>query len=140
MFDPLKLKGKLVIRKNDEVVLEVDNLVVTAGKQFVASRMGGASSAVMSHMAIGTGNTAAAAGDTTLQTENARVALTSAVVTGADIVYTATFPAGTGTGTITEAGVLNNSLGGTLLARTVFSAINKGASDSITIAWTVTVS
>lgn len=140
MHDPLKLKGKLSIFKNGELVHEVDNLVVTAGKNFVASRMGGASADVMSHMAIGTGNTAAAAGDTTLQTEAARVALDSAVVTDNEIVYTATFPAGTGTGTIVEAGVLNAASSGTLLCRTVFSAISKGASDSLTIAWTVTVS
>jgi len=138
--DPVALSGKLQIFRNGVLEREVDNLVVTAGKQFVASRMGGASAGVMSHMAIGTGATAAAAGDTTLQTENARVALSSASVSGADITYSATFPAGTGTGTITEAGVLNAGSGGTLLCRTVFSAVSKGASDSITIAWTVTVS
>lgn len=138
--DPLKLTGKLQIFRNGVLECEVDNLVVTAGKNFVASRMGGAGAAVMSHMAIGTGATAAAAGDTTLQTENARVALASANVSTNTIVYTATFPAGTGTGTITEAGVLNAGSGGTLLCRTVFAAIAKGASDSITIAWTVTVS
>jgi hypothetical protein len=138
--DPLALAGKLEIFRNGVLELEVENLVVTAGKNFVASRMGGASANVMSHMAIGTGATAAAAGDTTLQTEAGRVALTSAVVSTNTIVYTATFPAGTGTGAITEAGVLNASSSGTLLCRTVFSAINKGASDSITIAWAVTVS
>ena len=35
----LKLTGALTIALNDEVVHEVDNLVVTAGKNFVASRM-----------------------------------------------------------------------------------------------------
>jgi len=119
---------------------EVDNLVVTAGKNFVASRMGGASADVMSHMAIGTGTTAAAAGDTTLATESARTTLTSTTATDNDIVYVDTFAAGTGTGAITEAGVLNASSGGTLLCRTVFSVINKGANDSLTITWTVTAS
>ena len=138
--DPAKLTGRLQIFRNDGLVLEVDNLIVDTGKDFVASRMGGTADAVMSHMAVGTGATAAAAGDTALQTEIARVALTSAVVTDNEIAYTATFPAGTGTGALTEAGVLNNSSGGTLLARTVFSAINKGASDAITIVWTITVS
>lgn len=138
--DPLKLTGKLQIFRNDALEREVDNLVVTAGKGFVASRMGGTGAAVMSHMAIGTGAAAAAAGDTTLQTENARVALASANVAANEITYTATFPAGTGTGTITEAGVLNAGSGGTLLCRTVFSSIAKGASDSVTIVWTVTVS
>lgn len=138
--EQLKLKGRLEIKINDEVVAEIDNLVVTAGKNFVASRMAGVASAVMSHMAIGTTNTAAAVGDTALAAEAARVALTSGVASANAVTYTATFPAGTGTGAIVEAGLLNAASGGTLLARTVFSVINKGASDAMTITWTVTVS
>ena len=136
----LKMKGRLEIRLNDELVQEVDNLVVTVGKNFVASRMNGTSPAVMSHMAIGTTNTAAAAGDTALAAETARVALTSATVTTNSIAYVATFPPGTGTGALVEAGILNAASAGTLLARTVFSVVNKGALDSLTITWTVTVS
>ena len=94
----------------------------------------------MSHMAIGTGSTAAAAGDTALGTESARTALTSTTVTNNEVVYVDTFGAGTGTGAITEAGVFNASSGGTMLCRTVFSVVNKGADDSMTITWTVTVS
>ena len=48
--------------------------------------------------------------------------------------------AGTGTGAITEAGILNASSSGTLLCRTVFSVVNKGSADAMTITWTVTVS
>ena len=91
-------------------------------------------------MAIGTGSTAAAAGNTALGSESARTALTSTTVSGADIVYVDTFAAGTGTGAITEAAILNASSGGTMLCRTVFSVVNKGANDAMTITWTVTVS
>lgn len=136
----LKMRGKLSIEINGEVVQEVDNLVVTAGKNFVASRMVGTASAVISHMAIGTTNTAAAAGDTALAAEAARVAVSGASATTNVVTYSATFPAGTGTGAIVEAGLLNAGSGGTMLCRTVFSVINKGASDSMTITWTVTVS
>lgn len=136
----LKMKGKLTIELNGEVVQEVDNLVVTVGKNFVASRMTGTSPAVMSHMAVGTTNTAAANGDTALAAEAARVALTSGITASAVVTYIATFPAGTGTGAIVEAGLFNAASAGTLLARTVFSVINKGAGDSMTITWTVTVS
>lgn len=135
-----KLTGKLKIELNGVVVAEIDNLVVTAGKGFVASRMVGTAASVMSHMAIGTTNTAAAIGDTALAAEAARVALTSGTASGAVATYVATFPAGTGTGAIVEAGILNSGSGGTMLARTVFSVINKGASDAMTITWTVTVS
>ena len=138
--DDLKLKGKLTIALNDEVVQEVDNLVVTAGKGYVASRIKDASATAMSHMAIGSGSTSAAAGDTALGSELGRVALTSTNVSGAVVTYVATFAAGTGTGAVTEAALLNASSSGTMLCRTVFSVVNKGASDSMTITWTVTVS
>ena len=93
--DGLKLTGKLIIALNGRTVQEVDNLVVTAGKGYVASRIKDA---------------------------------------------TATFGAGTGTGAVTEAGILNASSSGTLLCRTEFSVVNKGSSDSMTVTWTVTVS
>jgi len=138
--DDFKLIGDLSIAINGKVVQEVDNLVVTTGKNFVASRMKDATATAMSHMAIGTGTTAAAAGDTALGTEAARQALTSTTVTTNEVAYVASFAAGTGTGAITEAGLLNAASGGTLLCRTVFSVVNKGADDSMTVTWTVTVS
>ena len=55
-------------------------------------------------------------------------------------VPVATFAAGTGTGAVTEAALLNASSSGTMLCRTVFSVVNKGSADSMTITWTVTVS
>lgn len=118
----------------------VPNLVVDDGLEYIASRMKDASATAMSHMAVGTGSVAADAADATLGTENARVALTSTTVTANAIAYVATFEAGTGTGALTEAGILNASSAGTLLCRTVFSVINKGASDSMTVTWTVTIS
>ena len=138
--DGLNLKGKLAISLNGQVVREVDNIVVTAGKGYVASRMKDATATAMSHMAIGSGTTNPAAGDTALETELGRVALTSTTVSSAVVTYVATFAAGTGTGAVTEAGILNASSSGTLLCRTEFSVVNKGSSDSMTITWTVTVS
>jgi len=138
--DQLQLKGHLQIHLNDELVQDIDNLVVTAGKNLVASRLVGTSSGVMSHMAIGSGTTAAAAGNTALGSELGRVSLTSGTASSAVVTYVATFAAGTGTGAVTEAALLNASSSGTMLARTVFSVVNKGANDSMTVTWTVTVS
>ena len=136
----LAMRGRLTIAINDEVVQEIDNLVVTTGKGYVASRMKDATASAMSHMAIGTGSTAAAVGDTALGGEAARVALTSTAVSGADITYVATFGPGTGTAAITEAAVLNASSSGTMLCRTVFAVVNKQSSDSMVVTWTVTAS
>ena len=140
-----KATGKLTVEIKDKhgnvkETREATNLVVSAGLDFIASRMKDATATAMSHMAIGTGSTAAASGNTTLGTESARQALTSTTVNYNAVSYVASFAAGTGTGAITEAGILNNSTGGTLLCRTVFSVVNKGASDSMTITWTITIS
>jgi len=137
--DNLKMKGRLQVSLNGEVVRDIDNLVVTAGKAYVADRMKN-NSTVMSHMAVGSGTTAAAAGNTALGTELGRVSLTSTTVSSNVVTYVATFAAGTGTGAVTEAGILTASSGGTMLCRTVFSVVNKGSADSMTITWTVTVS
>ena len=140
--DSVSLTGKLEISLNGTVVQEVKNMVVTAGKEWIASRMQGVVDGVMTHMAVGTGTVAAAAANTTLGTELARQALTTSggVVAGAVITFATTYAAGTGTGAITEAGILNASSAGTLLARTVFGVINKGALDTMTISWAVTIS
>jgi hypothetical protein len=121
----------------------VKNLVLTAGKEFIASSMLKTttnSPVAMSHMAIGSGTTAAAIGNTGMESQLGRVALASATSSGAVVTYTASFPAGTGTGAVTEAGILNNSTGGTMLCRTVFSVVNKGSDDAMSVTWTVTVS
>ena len=141
--DTIKVTGelKITVTKPDGKVHEtvVPNLVVTTGKNFIASRMKDATATAMTHMAIGTGSTAAAAGNTTLGSEAGRVALTSTTVSTNNVAYVATFPAGTGTGAITEAGLFNASSSGTLLCRTVFNVINKAAADTLGITWTVTV-
>jgi len=144
--DNFALTGALTIAINDEVVQETKNLVVTDGKEWVADRMKGANAA-MSHMAIGTssadpGTTAAAYARTTLGSELDRNALTTAggTVSGATITYACTWAAGDGTGAITEAGIFDAASTGDMLARTVFAVVNKGAADSMTITWTVTVS
>lgn len=145
--DNLRLRGRLdiVVTAPDGTIKDtkrVDNLVVTTGKNFVASRMAGTSVSVMSDMSIGTGSTAAVAADTTLGSESARVSLTSTTVNNNDVVYLATFPANTpaSAAAITEAGIFNASTGGSMLCRTVFSQINKAPADSLTITWTVTAS
>jgi hypothetical protein len=142
--ETIKATGKLNIKlfgpdgtiKEDKTV---PNIVVTTGKTFIAARMVGTPTA-MSHMAIGSGTTNPAAGDTTIETELGRVALTSSASADAVVTYIASFGAGTGTGAVTEAGILNASSAGTLLCRTEFAVVNKGADDSMSITWTITVS
>ena len=144
--DVVKATGNLVIELFDpngnlKEKVEVKNLVVNGGLAFMAQRLIGVPT-TMSHMGIGTSSTAAAAAQTDLIASSARVALTSSTnvtttVTNDTARYIATFGAGTGTGAIQEAGIFNASTAGTMLCRTVFAVINKGALDSMTITWDV---
>ena len=123
---------------------KVKNTVVTTGKNFIAGAMIKTttdSPAAMTHMAIGTGTVAVAAGDTALGTQNgARVTFSEAAAAASNAVtYKATFSSAY-SGAITEAGVFNAATAGTMLCRTVFSAVNKTTSDTISITWTITVS
>lgn len=139
--DQLQMTGALTVEKNGQVVHEIPNLVVTAGKALVAARLAGGGSNV-THMAVGTSTTAAAAGQTTLASELDRNGLTNPGGTPSlnTVQYACTWDAGDGTGALTEAGLFTAASGGTMLARTVFSVVNKGANDSITITWTITIS
>ena len=140
--DGITLKGKLIISLNNKIVRETDNLVVTAGKEWVTARMKDTST-VMTHMGIGTGTTAAVIGDTDLETvKGARLGLTTSggTVAGAVITYACHYPSGAHTDAITEAGIFTAVTSGTMLARTVFTVVNKGALDSMTISWAVTIS
>jgi len=141
--DGIALTGKLTISLNDEIVQETNNLVVTAGKEWVAARMKDTST-VMTHMGVGTGTTAAVIANTALETQHGdgRQTLTTSggSVAGAVITFHRTFAAGNQTGAITEAGIFTAASGGTMLARTVFGVVNKGALDTMTISWAVTIS
>ena len=143
--DNLGATGRLnvVLRDADGNIkqdIQVENLVVDTGLAYIASRMKDATATAMTHMAVGSGTTAAAAGDTALGTQiSSRVALTSTTVTTNAVAYIAAFGAGVSTGAITEAGIFNASTAGTMLCRTVFSVVNKGAGDTLQITWTITI-
>ena len=146
--DKLKLAGevKLVLRDKDGNIKdtrEVKNLVVNAGLAFIISRMVGTSKGVMSHMALGSSSTAAAAGQTDLVSMlGSREALDSTTITGTNnekVQYVSTFEAGDATGAVVEAGIFNASVGGDMLCRTVFSVVNKAADDTLAITWTITL-
>ena len=143
--DSIKLTGelKLTLTNGEGNVTQeviVPNTVVTAGKGFIASRMN-TTTTTMSHVELGTGTTGANVANTTLETiiSGSRTALTSTTVTANAVAYVVTFPAGTGTGAVTEAGIFNASSSGTMLCRTTFSVINKAAADTLGITWTITV-
>lgn len=146
MNDTLKLTGHVsykLFRADGSLkdAWDVNNIVVTAGKTYLAAWIAAASQAgaFMAYVAAGSGSTAAALADTALGTELARVAGT---VTSSVNVWQnqATFSAGVGTGTWAEAGLFSASSSGTMFARQVFSARVKEATDTIQVTWQVTIS
>jgi hypothetical protein len=146
--DKLNMKGqlKLVLSSPDteDQIVEINNLVVDTGLAYIAARMINTDDDIMSHMAIGAGTAATTGTDAALGSELARVALTSTTnvtttVTDDAVQYVATFLPGTGTGAVTEAGTFNDATAGTMLCRTVFDVINKGAFDTLTVTWKITI-
>jgi hypothetical protein len=145
MQDGLKISGEVefLLTASDGTVKEhftTKNAVVTNGTYFIASRMKDATATVMSHMALGSNNTAVApAQNDVLGLLGSREAIDSTTVTNNTVKYTAAFEAGDATGTIQEAGIFNAASAGTMLCRTVFNPINKDTLDTLTVNWTITI-
>lgn len=125
---------------------QIKNLITSAGKAGVASRINGAGSeSAFTYIAVGTGTTAANVADTTLETETAASGLSRANATASRVTTTVTNDTAqlvytfsvSGTVAVTESGVLNASSNGTLLCRQVFSAINVVNGDSLQVTWKV---
>jgi len=123
-------------------VREFGNSVPTIGFQLLCKATGGdvagAGTPGAKYIAIGTGVAAPAAANTALGGELARGLGSFAFPTGS-AYYTMqkNFPAGTGTGAVTESGCLNKTAAGALLNRGTFAVINKGASDTLRMTWKI---
>lgn len=145
MKEGFKIVGELelILRDKDGNIKDyrkLKNLIVTAGLNAVRQQVlkSAAQPAAFDYCAIGEDDTAAAAGNTALGSEADREQGTYSEPGSAQGKIATTFDAGEGTGTITEAGLLNAASDGTLLNRQTFTAIDKGADDSLTVNWTFT--
>lgn len=124
------------------------NLITNAGLAIVAGQINGATTAPVTAVAIGIGTTSANATDTALESEittnggqrgagTASRVTTTATNDTAQLAKTFTF---TGSFAVTEEGILdNNTSGGNLLARQVFSAVNVVSGDSLSIVHKIVV-
>lgn len=116
---------------------ESHNTVTTSGKNGIADQiLASPSLNKPTHMAIGTGSPAANA----LGTELDRNALTSKTRSGAVVTMQGDWAAGDGTGAITEAGTFDAASVGNMWMSTSFAVVNKGAADTLSIVWTLTIS
>jgi len=119
---------------------EKTNHIVNVGLERVARMIIGDNLTYYRALAIGTGVTAAADGDTTLQTEYTRALATLSYVANYQAHFAHTFTFGSGVSeTITEAGIFDSATvsGSTMLARTTFSG--KAVSNAISLILTATI-
>jgi hypothetical protein len=112
------------------------NTVVDEGFDMVCQRFFSTQtgSAAFNYIGIGSDDTAAAAGNTTLGYVLALAQGTYAHTDGeANLSLTNTFAAGTGTGSVNEYGILNGSPTGDMFNRATMGTIVKNAADSLQI-------
>lgn len=115
---------------------ELWNTVTTSGKNGIADRiLDTPTLAVPTHMAVGTGAPAANA----LGTQLDRNALTSKTRSANVVTFVGDWAAGDATGALTEAGVFDAASAGNMWLSVSFAVINKGASDTLKITWTLTI-
>lgn len=127
-----------------------DNGITNVGFELIADRIAdhsGFTGNQANYIALGTSSTAFAVTQTALGSElsggsYARQQDTDATYTSGSksFAISATFGAGVATGALTESGLFDASTTGNMMARQTFSTINVGASDSITVTWTITLS
>lgn len=135
------------IHTGEKKVYRVKNLIPTCARTAIAQHLSNASPTPstlrINYSALGTGTTAPANGDTTLETESYRKLISSE--TNADNIayFTAFYTAVECNGTYREAGLFINGTGtidtGTLFSRVAIN-ITKTVSETLTIDYTVTIS
>lgn len=119
------------------------NLVVTAGKNWLATFLALTNTSAMVMMACGTGTTAVTAGDTALGGEVSNPRVVGTLSTSNNLwqnsaTFGANNPSATVTMPVTEAGIFNAGTAGTMYVRSTFAVINKAPADTLTIVWQVT--
>lgn len=146
--DDIKATGTLTIVLKDEngnvkSSQNLKNLIVTVGKQFIASRLVGDTPTFVNHIAIGDSNSSPSAGQTTLGNELVRVAMSTESTSGtATATYEATFNPAAAI-TVQEAALFSGTAtinNGIMLSRTTFLPVNKTVNDTLFITWQITIS
>lgn len=144
MTDPLTMKTNVTVEVHDAVTGELlaihrrHNLVTLAGRNLVRDALNGTSTKLaVTAIAVGTGGTAAASGQTALVTETNRSGTSQRSVS--DGVMTAQRYLGTNDAngqTLKEAGIFCGSV---MFARVVFPDVVKTSASTVTITWSVSI-
>lgn len=144
MRDELEAKVNVRIEVRDRAgeLLEekaVHNLVVTAGRNLIRDFLFGDAVDPLSHMAVGTGLSVPVITDATLGSEILRDIFSTSSKTNLKITYGLFLDTGDANGnTLSEAGIFNHSVSGTMYARAVYDPIPKTSAITVTYTWEIT--
>lgn len=136
LVDKVPLKGRVTVslkKPNGSLkTLRQHNAIESAGLYAIADQLlASPTLGKPTHGGVGTGTPVGGA----LAGEVGRVALDTKTRSTDTVTMVFTLPAGTGTGSLTEAGLFDADTSGNCLATTSFTAVNKGASDTLVITW-----
>jgi hypothetical protein len=142
----LSLQGSLKVVLRDEFgsIKRADhykNMIVSLGRSFLAAWLAASSQSTkfMPYIGIGTDDTEPTDGDSELGAEfDTRKA---GAISSENNLWqsTAAWAAGQGTGTIAEAGLFSADTDGTMFSHALIGPYVKGATDTLTITWTLEV-
>ena len=143
--DKMGVRGEMHAELRDEKGnLKDERLIINTITELcdahVADQMSDSGDAAIGYMSVGTG-TGQGSASTGLATSLDQNALTSTTQGTAgddnDVVFVGDWAAGDGTGAITEAGIFHAANNTSMMAVSSFSVINKGATDTLKITWTL---
>ncbi|MEM6263407.1 MAG: hypothetical protein AAGI38_12920 [Bacteroidota bacterium] len=149
--EQLDMQGHIFLQlhdQKDDLAREVraKNSIVQSGRDLVAKLFINETITPVSHLAIGTGNTAVAPGDTALGTELFRKAinpvdptidLTVTTDNKIRVRLTAELDFNEGNGNLTEAGLFNDATAGVMYNRVVFPSVQKTTDFRLTFVWEI---
>lgn len=147
--DTLTIKGHVKFKFRNVLtgkveIIEVDNLVTTAGKVAIIQNLRGVSSrGQITYCAVGTDATAPDVADTVLGTELARKLISVRSNTSNVATFQTFFNTSEANGTLAEAGLFGDAATasadtGTLFCHTAISK-TKTSAETLTITWTTTI-
>ena len=118
----------------------VRNTITFAGLNLIRDLLRNASSARLTHFAVGTSDTSPAATQTALGSEEWRDAITQTQVTNAAFTERLYVPGAQANGvSLTEVGLFTAASDGIMFSRATYSPITKTTALAITFAWAITL-
>jgi hypothetical protein len=140
--DAVKVSGYIFLQLFDssgklKEEREIRNVVTNSGHQYLVDLLCGHEQDTMKYVAIGTGDAAAAATNSDMDSEVGTRAGGTVTDSGKTYQIEHTFGSGDPAAAVAiqEAGLFSTASGGTLGSRQQFATINKGTSDSLKITW-----